>query len=465
MKPQRPPASGRPKKPLVVAAPEPLPPAFAASVYLAAPAPATFSGQGPSSGRAFFQQAIAQLTQAGFDGVVYVPDDRGPDGRGADEREARPPEAGPERAERSEKTDRPDRPDRPDRADRAERIETWSLEALRHSDAVLFFVDGESARDAAIAELWGQVQRSSRAVLIAPAGQHGDAGVAAYLRTAGRLRVPVARSVAEGVQLLLGIVRPGALRRLGERAVPLLLWRSPGFQSWYRALRRAGHRLDDAQLEWSYRSRAAGRPPLLWALRPRVLVSGERRHKSGEVVIGRTDVSATVLYHLPPEADPLDAVVVLVREFRSAVRNETGFGWNLPGGSAASASEREQDPRATARQEVLEETGLALEANQLEDVPAGDRQAASTLSCHHVFLYRAALSDAQLQEMRSAEQLGKSHGANPGERCFVSLRAVRALLAEGSLDWAQLGMVMRALAGPLGLAPGGAIAAPPPIPT
>ena len=457
MKPQRPPASGRPKKPLVVAAPEPLPPAFAASVYLAAPAPVPAPVQSPGGGRAFFQQAIAHLTQAGFDGVVYVPDDRGPEGRGADEREGRPAEAA------SDKTERPDKTERTERPERAERIESWSLEALRHSDAVLFWIDGESARDAAIAELWGQVQRSSRAVVIAPAGQSGDPGVAAYLRTAGRLRVPVARSVAEGVQLVLGIVRPGALRRLGERAVPLLLWRSPGFQSWYRALRRAGHRLDDAQLEWSYRSRAAGRPPLLWALRPRVLVSGERRHKSGEVVIGRTDVSATVLYHLPAQADPLDALVVLVREFRSAVRNETGFGWNLPGGSAASASEREQDPRATARQEVLEETGLPLDANQLEEVPAGDRQAASTLSCHHVFLYRASLSDTQLHAMRHAEQLGKSHGANPGERCFVSLRSVRALLADGSLDWAQLGMVMRALAGPLGLARGGALAGTPPV--
>lgn len=101
----------------------------------------------------------------------------------------------------------------------------------------------------------------------------------------------------------------------------LLLWRSPGFAAWYHALRKAGHRLEDAQLEWSYRSRAAGRPPLLWHC-VRAYSSSEsvvtRAAKSSSVV---TDVSASVLYYPDDSGDVLDTLVVLVREYRSAVRN------------------------------------------------------------------------------------------------------------------------------------------------
>jgi 8-oxo-dGTP pyrophosphatase MutT (NUDIX family) len=242
----------------------------------------------------------------------------------------------------------------------------------------------------------------------------------------------------------LGQLGPGALRRGGERAVPLILWRSPGFQSWYKALRSAGHRLDDAQLEWSYRSKAAGRPPLLWAMRPRVYLPTEHRHKSGEVVVGRSDVSATVLYYR--QGRRAETLVALVREFRSAVRNQKGYGLMLPGGSAAQATEREQDARSTALKEVAEETGLRLEPGQLQAVLAGDRQLVASLSCHHSHLFRAELSAEQLQKLRATAAAGRPLGANPNERCFVTLHTLRELQEDPDLDWSQLGMLLHALA-------------------
>ena len=39
-----------------------------------------------------------------------------------------------------------------------------------------------------------------------------------------------------------------ALRHGGEQDVPLFIWHTAAFQSWYRALKRAGNRLDGAQL-------------------------------------------------------------------------------------------------------------------------------------------------------------------------------------------------------------------------
>ena len=398
-----------PPRPQAVCAPEPVPAAFSASVFLAGGETSDTSDDSSAAPRgAVLAHALDLLGSKGFDGVVLSPQPR--DG-------ARP-ESG-------------------------ERLLAWQEEALRLSDVLLLCVGGaRGSLPSHDAELWGQWQRSGRMVLFAP----GPAGAESpLLRAAAKAGVPVGRTLAEAVQHCLGLLRGSALRRGGERAVPLPLWRSPSFQSWYRALRRAGHRLDDAQVEWTYRSRGSGRPPLLWAMRPRVYIPTERRHKAGEVVVGRTDVSATVLYHRGGGRGLRDTLVVLVREFRSAVRNGSGFGLMLPGGSSAQASEREQDPRRTALKEVHEETGLLLEAAQLEAVPAGDRQLMASLSSHHAYLYRAELSDAQLAHLQADAAGSRSHGANPNERCYVTLRTVGSLLADQDLDWSQLGMVLLAL--------------------
>lgn len=385
----------------IVCAAEPLPPAFTASLFLA-------GGNG-----SWRREAVPLLEQAGFDGVILIPEVR--------------------------TTPRPGTP-APERPPDAARFLQWQEEALRHSDAVVLWLGDGGAADPQLGELWGQWQRSARLSLGAPPGTES-----AILRSAARLRIPVQTSLADTVTHALSLVNPGALRRGGERAVPLLLWRSPGFHSWYKALRGAGHRLDDAYLEWTYRSKAAGRPPLLWALRPRVFLPSERRHKSGEVVVGRSDVSATVLYYRQGLPSRQDTLVALVREFRSAVRNQSGYGYMLPGGSAAQATEREQDARVTALKEVAEETGLRLGAAQLVAVPAGNRQLAASLSCHHAHLFRAELTPAQLEELKATAAAGRPLGANPNERCFVILRSLRDLQNDPDFDWSQLGMLLHAL--------------------
>ena len=382
-----------PSRTQVVAPLSPLPSAFSASLFVAGvPGPWT-------------QAVVRALEQAGWDGVVYLPPENHPsDG---------------------------------DTARRSELLR-WREDALKHSDGVLIWLGDGGKDDPWLYELWGAWQRTSRVVLGVPRE-------VAAPESAGRLHVPIARTLTDAVEQALQILRPGQLRRGGERTVPLLLWRSPGFAAWYQALRKAGHRLEDAQLEWSYRSRAAGRPPLLWALRPRVFVVGERRHKSGEVVIGRTDVSASVLYHPAASGSVLDAKVILVREYRSAVRNRLGFGLMLPGGSAAMASERASDPRVTAQREVAEETGLQIDPAQFQPVEAGDRQVAASLASYHCHRFRVRLRDDQLHSLESTAASGQSNGANVGERCYVTVKTVRELLVSPDLDWSQLGMVLHAL--------------------
>jgi 8-oxo-dGTP pyrophosphatase MutT (NUDIX family) len=377
---------------------ETLPPAFSASVYLAC-----------AGAAAFREELTAQLAAAGFDGVVFVPE----------------PRAGGSAADAA--------------------LEAWRTEALGISDVLVLHTGDGGAPSPGSLSLWADWPRTGRMIVCGPRCE----GIS---RQAAQ-RLLFADTPADVAALVLKFLRPGAVRRAGERTVPLSLWRSPSFQSWYRALSRAGHFVEEIDVEWTHRSRGMGRPPFLWAMRPRVRVRGERRQLSGEVVIGRADVSVTVLYHRRPETAPLDTQVVLVREFRAAVRNRGGFAWMLPGGSAAQAGERRSDPRHTAVQEVFEETGLRLPSEQLQPVHSGDRQLVASLASYHAQVFRVELTDEQLAALLATAAAGKALGATPSERCFVSVRRLGDVLNDADFDWSHLGMLMYALGDLLGSRP------------
>jgi len=386
-------------RPTVVYLGEALPPAFGASVFLAG-----------STGLAWREELFALLSQAAFDGVVFVPEPR---------QGAAPSDAA--------------------------RHEAWRAEALTITDVLVLHATEGSIGPGALS-LWADWLRTGRMIVC---GSHGEG-----LSRQSAQRLLFADTLADVAALILKFLRPGAVRRAGERTVPLSLWRSPSFQSWYRALSRAGHFLEEVDVEWTHRSRGMGRPPFLWAMRPRVRVRGERRQLSGEVVIGRADVSVAVLYHRQAGSEPLDTQVVLVREFRAAVRNRGGFAWMLPGGSAAQAGERRSDPRHTAVQEVFEETGLRLPSEQLQAIVSGDRQLVASLASYHAQVFRAELSDDQLATLRATAAAGKALGATPSERCFVSVRRLGEVLSDPDFDWSHLGMLMFALGDLLGAGKG-----------
>lgn len=336
---------------------------------------------------------------------------------------------------------------------------SWRVTALGHSDALLCVPSAAlltQPEEIALLIRWA-AQRPLVLLLTGLAPKSPER--AALLRALGEQRVQLAATPDEAVAHLLRVLRPGMLRKGTECRIPLLLWRSPSFQSWYQALRHAGHELEDAELEWTHRVRSPGRPPFLWAVRPRVRIANERRQIGGEVVIGRADISAVVLYRQVAHTEPgrhevvshegpvrrTGVEVVMVREYRAATRNALGFAWMLPGGSAARASERAADPLATAVQEILEETGLRIVPSQLTAVPSGDRQLVASLSSHHAQLFRAELSDAQVAQVQAAQAAGRPFGATPTERCYVHLRPLTEILADPSVDWSQLGMLSAAL--------------------
>ncbi|WP_338483847.1 nucleoside 2-deoxyribosyltransferase domain-containing protein [Streptomyces sp. SCSIO 75703] len=145
----------------------------------------------------------------------------------------------------------------------AEQI-AWEETAMRRCDVVLFWIPRSMDRLPGLVSniKWGAWHDSGRAVLGAPP----EAERMAYLlHFAETFAVPVARTLPEAVGAALRAVGGGARRTGGERAVPLVVWRSESFQSWYAPRRAAGCRLLDARVEWYERAASPDADPA-WLL-------------------------------------------------------------------------------------------------------------------------------------------------------------------------------------------------------
>ncbi|MEC4570242.1 nucleoside 2-deoxyribosyltransferase domain-containing protein [Streptomyces virginiae] len=125
----------------------------------------------------------------------------------------------------------------------------WEEDAMRRSDVILFWIPRDMATLPGLVSniKWGSWCDSGRAVLGAPP----EAERMAYLlHFADALGVPVERTPTGAAEAAMRAVGPGHARSGGERSVPLTVWRTAPFRTWYAARREAGDRLLDARVEW-----------------------------------------------------------------------------------------------------------------------------------------------------------------------------------------------------------------------
>lgn len=374
----------------VVYARQQWPESWTGSIFLAGPTPREASV--PS----WRPQALEMLRAAGYTGAVLVPED---------------PLGGMH-------------------GDYREQI-AWEWAGLDRADCILFWVPRELATMPAFTTNVEFGHWVSRACLVL--GSPEGAPKMRYLQElAESHQVRPVSSLKEAVAQALRSVGSGSLRQGGECCVPLRIWRTPAFQQWYAALLEAGNRLDGARLEWVVRPKHYPELAFLWALRVKVWVAAERRHKKSEVVLGRPDVVAVALYC--PAPDPLDTEVVLVREFRSAVANPQGQVLELPGGSSFEPMNVEE----IALSEVREETGFSLEAHRLVD--HGARQCMATLASHRGRLFSARLTEEELGWFKARRgQLGGQPGES--EQTYLEVATLRQVLSHHQADWTTLGML------------------------
>lgn len=132
----------------------------------------------------------------------------------------------------------------------------WEDRWMSIADAILFWVPREMPGTPGLTTNveFGRYEASGRVVLGAP--PHAQS--VRYLRHFADLHeAPVADTLTRTVSATLGLVGRGSWRAAGARDVPLLVWRTPAFQTWWSALSAAGEQLRGARARWTSGSGAS----------------------------------------------------------------------------------------------------------------------------------------------------------------------------------------------------------------
>ena len=383
---------------------EEMPESFTKSIFLAGPTP-----RNKEEVESWRPDALRLLEDKGFDGVVFVPEDR----------------------------------DGVFKKDYDDQI-GWEEKYLNVADCIVFWVPRDLTLDSkefpkmaaftTNAE-FGTWQDSGKIVFGAPE----DAEKVAYLKHyCEKYNVPMSDTLADTLNDAMEMLGEGSERKGGERYVPLFIWETDSFQNWYKAQKEAGNRLEKARLLFNFRPRFKDFV-FLWVLHAEVYVASEDRVKNNEFVLARPDISSVCLWHDPNKDSLWDLEVVIIREFRTPASTKDGFVRELPGGSAIDPG----DPEETAAAEVHEETGFYLDPSRLKSHSA--RRLVGTLSSHKSHLFSVELTDKELEWFKSQD--GIVHGKEEDtERTFIEVHTVQNLIDNDLVDWTTLGMILQVLA-------------------
>lgn len=321
----------------------------------------------------------------------------------------------------------------------------WEDAALNRADCIVFWVprDMETMPALTTNVEFGFWANSGKVIFGYPKDAP-DARRNKYLEHhAKKLNIPVVHTIEDLVREVDKRLPKDFSRSGGEAQVPLHIWQSESFQGWYRGQKAVGNTLNSAKVVWTFfSSKVVPVRPIFWALHVNVHIKAENRDKTNEaLVLSRMDISSVVLYRRD-EADPENSDIVLVREFRSPVRNSAGFVYEAPGGSSFKPGE---DPYTVAAHEVEEETGLKIDPDRVRALES--RQLLSTMSAHKSHLFAVELMEEEVQFFR--DHAGEVHGVEEdSERTYVEVLKLRDLYTSNVVDWSMMGMIHRVLFGP-----------------
>lgn len=381
---------------------EEMPRTFSRSCFLAGPTPRS------SYTESWRPDAIKILEDKGFDGVIFCPEGR----------------------------------DGEFKMDYDDQIE-WEHKYLNMADCILFWVprdlsldkDGKPKMPAFTTNAeFGAWCDSGKVVFGCPPDIEKRKNK--YLKYyADFYNVPQGETLTETIDEAMEMLKDGAPREGGERFVPLFIWKTPSFQSWYQAQIEAGNTLNHAELLYSFRPKNKSFV-FLWVLKVNVHIKEEDRDKDNEFVMARPDISSVCLWYDACGDSILDNSVIIVKEFRSPANTLDGFVRELPSGSSPNSKE---DPETVAAEEVHEEIGFYLSPDRL--INHGARQLVGTLSSHQSHLYSARISEEELKWF--AAQKGIVHGnAEETERTFIEVYSIRELIDQKLTDWSNLGAIL-----------------------
>ena len=377
----------------VIYAKEKVPESFTKAIFLAGPTPRSRDVE------SWRPDAIRLLQEAGYDGVIFSPEDHSGKWKG----------------------------------DYIDQVE-WEEKCLHMADCILFWLPREiNTMPAFTTNIeWGVWMNSGKVVFGAP----DNAAKVRYQKYyAGKLKVPITNTLQDTVVNAIAMIGDGVLRTAGEREVPIYIWNTPHFQQWYNSQKQVGNRLDGARVEWTSRVGLQKNFVFLWVLHVNVYIACEDRNKTNEVIVARPDIATIVMYKKSKALTWGDTDIVLIREFRSPVATVDGYVWELPGGSSLKPMESSQVLAVT---ECKEETGLEIDPERIKHHES--RQLVATLSTHKAYLFSVEITEEELEYLRS--QQGIAHGViEDTERTYIEVMKLGDILQGNKVDWSMLGMI------------------------
>ena len=385
----------------IVYSQEQAPTHFSKSIFLVGPTPR--SPETPS----WRPQMLQELEAAGYDGVVFVPEPR--DGSW--------------------------------NKNYFHQIE-WEIQCLEMSDLILAWVPRDLSTMPAFTTNveFGRYVSSQKLIY----GRPDTAAKIGYLDWTYKEQTKLEpyNTLQDMAEATVSRLSNATVRTDGERNIPLHIWKTPMFQNWYGEMKAAGNRLDDAKVLWTFTIPKINFlfSYILWV---KVWIESENRFKENEFIFSRSDISCILPYWLDTKSNQLlNTKVVLIKEFRSPVRNSDGFVHELPGGSSFKGH---TDPLKIASEELEEETGLKIDSSRFQQIQA--RQLASTLSTHKAILFTISLTDQEIQEAEAIAQKGDSFGVEEDtERTFVEVKTLREIMEDDKVDWSMIGMMLNGIA-------------------
>ena len=354
-----------------------------------------------TGGESWRPAMLAALKEAGYDGVVYVPETE--DGKWKHSYE--------------------------------DQIE-WEQQYLNQCDRILAWVDRDLKRLPGFTTNveFGEFVSSGKLLYGHPERVPKIRYLNARYQAHGGT---VLKKLTEMADAAVGALGEGAERTGGQREVPLEIWRSKQFQAWHDELVHAGNRLDGAKVLWAFRVGPKKSFLFSFALHVKVWVAAEERHKENEYVFSRTDIAAIVPYRMTATGPE----VVLIKEYRATGRTKDGFVHELPGGSSF---KEHLVPTQVASEELAEETGIKITPKRFRLVST--RQVGATISSHRAYVFAVELTEEEMAQAKKMDQDGTRHGVlEDTEITYVEVRTLDEILTERLVDWSNVGMIMETL--------------------
>lgn len=241
----------------------------------------------------------------------------------------------------------------------------------------------------------------------------------------------------ELINNVISYLGDGSIRKEGEVEVPLFIWKSSNFKSWYKNLKLNNNKLLSFLLKDVIMVGKNKDILFYFNAHVNVWVEKEKRYKANESIFARTNISSILSYYIDPIT--LEKTVVLVKEFRSPVSNSEGFVFELPGGS----SFEDVSYQENAQTEYFEEVGLTI-----EDITrfklVSKRQLASTFGTHISHLYKIELNNKEFEKLKLIAMEEKPLGMHNDEITYVVMVKEKDIY-DIPVDYTTIGMIKEAL--------------------